>query len=209
MQIVVNGKAVNFGDTKYQVPLGADACSAELTKSPIHFHDNKNQMVHIHWDGITGGMVLKYYGWDYIGGIKGALGYRFDNLPLPKKVPSMGNLLPAAPTDAKLYVYTDANGRPAERKAEDFLKKDLEDFFGKKSTVPGESVSFFDRLFPKAAAHGGAHADDEPHPEAELKRINNLIGDVVLFVQKDRPASQQVHDRFDTLEPLSDSTCAG
>lgn len=211
MQVLVDGKAVDFGNAKYQVPLGTDSCSVDLTQSPIHFHDNKNQMTHIHWDGMTGGLVLKYYGWNYIGGVNGALGYRFDNLPRPQKVPVMGSLLPSVPEDATLYIYTGSSGDYTERSQEDFLKKDLEEFFGKKSNLPGDSAgtSLLDRLFPTAYAHGGSHAENESHPQTDLEEINNLIGNVVIFAQKNRPTDQQVDDRFRKLEPLTDSTCGG
>jgi hypothetical protein len=212
MQVLVDGRAVNFGQKKYQIPLGQDACSANLAEQPIHFHDNKDQMTHIHWDGITGGMVLKYYGWDYIGGVNGALGYRFDKLPKPQKVPIMGNLLPAAPKDAQMYVYTGQAGNYQEHAQEDFLQRDLEDFFGKKSNLPVDSeASLLDRLFSKAYAHGDEdHGDDNTHgTDEKLEELNNLIGDVIIFAQKDRPTPQQVNDRFDKMEPLSESTCAG
>jgi hypothetical protein len=211
MQIVVNGKAVNFAADKFQITLGQDACSAALTKQPIHFHDSQDQFVHIHWDGMTGGMVLKYYGWDYIGGINGALGYRFDQLPKLKKVPIAGNFLPTIPKDAKLYIYTDKeDGSFVERSRNDFLKKDLEDFFGKKSNLPADDqTSLLDRLFPKAAAHGsGAYVSGAVHDE-KLEELNNLLGDVVIFVQKDRPNLKQIENRFNKLAPLPESTCAG
>jgi hypothetical protein len=205
MQILADGKAVDFGQEKFQVPLGQDACSADLTERPIHFHDRKDQMVHIHWDGMTGGMVLKNYGWDYIGGLNGALGYRFDTMPRPKKVPIMGTLLPAPSPDAELYIYTGDENGYKQRQPEDFLKKNLEDFFGKQSNIPGGNgqTGILERFFPKTYAHPG-------HDEnSELQELNNLIGNIVIFTQKDRPSDKQVKDRFDKLEPLPESTCSG
>ncbi|HET8671238.1 MAG TPA: hypothetical protein VFM05_11590, partial [Candidatus Saccharimonadales bacterium] len=105
MQVVVDGKKEDFGAKKYQEATPKDACSTDVSATPIHFHDNKDQRVHIHWDGMTGGMVLKYYGWNYAGGIDDALGYRFDQWPSTKKVETGGKLLPEVPKDAKFYVY--------------------------------------------------------------------------------------------------------
>lgn len=211
MQVIAEGKAVNFGEQKFQVPLGQDACSVDLTKQPIHFHDGKDQMVHIHWDGMTGGLVLKYYGWNKVGGLNNALGYRFDTLPTLKKVPIAGTLLPQTPNDTRLYVYAGDERKHQSRSLDDFLTYDLETFFGKASNLPGdETAGLLDRLFPKAAAHSGTHAEDEPHtPTEELEMINNLIGNVVIFAQKDAPTEQQVTERFNNLAPLSASTCGG
>ena len=106
MQILVDGKAENFAEEKYQKGYVKDQCNANLPEQPIHFHDNKDQFTHIHWEGMTGGMVLKYYGWNYIEGIGGALGYKLDDLKDIQKVTTHGNFLPAIPNDTIPYVYT-------------------------------------------------------------------------------------------------------
>lgn len=220
MQILVNGKAEDFSTKAYQTGYAKDQCNANLPEQPIHFHDNKDQFTHIHWEGMTGGMVMKYYGWNYIGGLDNALGYKLDNLKDPQKVTTHGNYLPSISPEENFYVYTgDANGYK-ERSFEDWKNQDLEQFFGVTSNSPshkinnGEQTSFLDKIFPKAYAHGGENDgnDGEPGEETEqekLTRINNLLGNVVIFAQKDKPTEQQIKDRFNELEPLSDSTCGG
>lgn len=219
MQILVDGKAENFAEEKYQKGYVKDQCNANLPEQPIHFHDNKDQFTHIHWEGMTGGMVLKYYGWNYIEGIGGALGYKLDDLKDIQKVTTHGNFLPAIPNDTIPYVYTGDENSYQERSFEDFKKQDLEQFFGKTSNSPAhelnkQTTSLLDGVFPKANAHGGEAdgSDGEPGEESEeqkLTRINNLLGNVVIFAQKDKPSDQQIKERFNDLEPLSDSTCGG
>lgn len=218
MQVLVNGKYENFGDIKYQQEYEKDQCNANLPEQPIHFHDNKDQFMHIHWENMTGGMVMKYYGWNYIGGLDNALGYKLDNLKDIQKVTTHGNVLPAVPADAKFYIYTGDENGYQERSFEDWKNKDLEEFFGKVSNFPAHELNkqqsnLLNKLFPKAYAHG---TEDHPEPasnnetdEQRLTRINNLIGNVVIFVQKDKPTNQQIKERFNDLEPLSDSTCGG
>lgn len=218
-QIIVNGKAENFAEDKYQQDYAKDQCNANLPEQPIHFHDGKDQFTHIHWEGMTGGMVMKYYGWNYIGGIKNALGYKLDDLGDIQKVNSHGNFLPAVPKDAQFYVYTGDENGYKERSFDDWKSKDLEEFFGVTSNSPahetnkGKSSSLNNKLFPKAYAHGTANdADGDDGDETQdekLTRINNLLGNVVIFAQKDKPTDQQVKDRFNDLEPLSESTCGG
>jgi hypothetical protein len=219
MQIVVNGSEEDFGKDVYQTDYVKNQCSADLPEQPIHFHDNKNQFVHIHWEGITGGMVMKNYGWNYIGGMSDALGYRLDDLSDVRKVTLHGDNLPDAPDDAVVYVYTGDEQGYEERSFDDWKSKDLEDFFGKASNSPTNllnqetSFNIFDRIFPSVSAHGaagGGHGEmDTESEEEKLTRINNLLGNVVIFAQKDRPTDQHVKDRFASLEPLSDSTCGG
>ena len=218
MQIIVDGKAEDFSTEGYQTGYSKDQCNAKLPEQPIHFHDNKDQFTHIHWEGMTGGMVMKYYGWDFIGGLPGKLGYKLDKLTDPQPVTIHGNYLPKIPKDAKFYVYVgDANGYQ-ERTFEEWKNQDLEKFFGTTSNFPAHEQNkqsyLLDKVFPKALAHGGADDGNdgevgEETQEQKLTRINNLVGNVVIFVQKDPPTDQQIKDRFNKLEPLSDSTCGG
>ncbi|MDB5167833.1 MAG: hypothetical protein JWO55_91 [Candidatus Saccharibacteria bacterium] len=223
MQILVDGKAENFGDQKYQTGYAKDQCNAALPVQPIHFHDNKDQFVHIHWKGMTGGMVLKYYGWDYIGGLNNALGYKLNDLTDVQKVTTHGDYLPQLPKGTPIYVYIADKDGYKKRSLSDFTSQDLEVFFGKKSNMPSDpeydNLTWLnDLLFPTAAAHGTEDHSNEAHntttgatetEDEKLTRINNLVGDVVLFAQKTEPSDAQIKERFNKLEPLSDSTCGG
>lgn len=208
MQVVVNGKTENFSAAKYQQPSLKDACAADLVAEPFHFHDKKDQMLHVHWDGMTGGLLLKYYGWNQAGGSDDVLGYRYDDLPSMKAVPIKGKALPAIADDVKLYVYTGDETAYEQKDLTAFLHQDLEDFLGKKSSIPApEETSFIDKLFPKAAAHAGH--DHDAASEEDLKKLNNLLGNIVIFAQKDKPSDKEVKARFADLEPLPESSCAG
>ena len=221
MQILVNGKAEDFSTKAYQTGYAKDQCNANLPEQPIHFHDNKDQFTHIHWEGMTGGMVMKYYGWNYIGGMSNALGYKLDNLKDPQKVTTHGNYLPTVPEDANFYVYTGDENGYKERSFNEWKDQDLETFFNTTSNFPAHDfnkgkTSLLDKVFPKAYAHGDEDhsttntttADTETE-EQKLTRINNLVGNVVIFAQKDKPTDQQIKERFNDLEPLTDSTCGG
>lgn len=222
MQILVNGKAEDFSTQDYQTGYSKDQCNANLPEQPIHFHDNKDQFTHIHWEGMTGGMVMKYYGWNYISGMSNALGYKLDKLSDPQKVTTHGNYLPAVPNDAKFYIYTGDENGYQEKSFDDWKNQDLEQFFDKTSNFPAheqnKQTTLLNKMFPKVQAHGNEDhsgsqllgADDTIETEEQkLTRINNMIGNVVIFVQKDKPTDQQIKERFNKLEPLSDSTCGG
>lgn len=144
-------------------------------------------------------------------------GYRYDQSMLrPHKVTIFGKVLPALPDSPNFYVYAGDKGGYQQKNWNDFLRQDLEDFFGKKSNLGGEQAagpSLLAWLFPKASAHGGQideyNEADANMSGAELTRINNLIGNVVVFVQKDEPAKEQIQERFNNLAPLHSSTCGG
>lgn len=213
-QIVVDGKSVDFSKDKFQNKTPG-TCSIEPGGTPIDFHDKTDQLTHIHWDGVTGGEFLKYYGWNLIGGSDENLGLRYDESSvIGQTVDRYGAFLPDIPNGSNYYVYIgDANGYE-KKDWNNFLKQDLEAFFGTKSNLNQDDKTTLleNMLFPKAYATGGQsdkHAGDNGKTEEELKRINNLIGNVTIFVQKDEPSSAQIKARFSNLVPLKDSICGG
>lgn len=212
LSLIANGTPVDFSTEAFQKQADA-VCTDDLSAEPIHFHDHKNQFVHLHWKGVTGGLVLKNYGWNMIGGPNDVLGYRTDRLPLANAVPIYGDVLPTLQSGAKLWVYTGTESAFRARNAQDFLQQDLETFFGRKSTVgTAETGDFWrDLLFTRTSAHNGVdHSKGETHKtQAELSEINNLLGDVVIFAQNTKPYDDQIKQAFQQLEPLSESTCGG
>lgn len=211
-QILVDGKTVDFSKDEFQEETGPSAtCSAAVGSAPIDFHDKMDQLTHVHWNGMTGGEFLKDFGWNYIGGNDEVLGQRYDDGLKPIPVMVYGKLLPAVPENANFYVYAGDKENYQQKNWDDFLSQDLESFFGKKSNIGhSDEVSFnvSDWLFPKAYAHGEVvdeHTSDKS--EEELTRINNLVGNVVIFAQKDEPSKEQIQERFNDLVPLHESSC--
>jgi hypothetical protein len=211
-QIVVYGEAVDFSKDRYQKEYDGDTCSDQVLSDPIHFHDHIDQMTHIHWDGITGGEFMKYYGWNYIGGNDDTLGQRYDQgLLSMNHVKIYGHVLPILPEDANFFVYIGDQNVYQQKSWNDFLRQNLEDFFGKKSLLKREtSWNLKDLLLPKASAHGEIDdGHDDNTSEEDLTRINNLIGNVVIFAQKQAPTDEEVKARFNNLAPLYKSACGG
>ena len=192
MQVVVDGQDVDFSDDRFQIAYSPNQCTGELTTEPIHFHDKQDQFVHVHWAGMTGGLVLKNYGWNYIGGADSILGYRLDTILNPQAVPIHGNELPKIDDSYSFYVYIGDESGYTQKDFTDFVNQDLETFFGVASTFPVQE--------------GGN--SDETIAES-LVRINNLLGNVVLFAQKEEPTDEEIMDRLNNLVPLTDSTCGG
>jgi len=211
-QILVNGKTVDFSKDEFQKETGTSTtCSAAVGSAPIDFHDKMDQLTHVHWNGMTGGEFLKDFGWNYIGGNDEVLGQRYDDGLKPSPVKIYGKLLPTVPENANFYVYIGDKEHYQQKNWNEFLSQDLESFFGKKSNIGhSQEVSFnvSNWLFPKAYAHGEVMDEHTSNKsEEELTRINNLVGNVVIFAQKDEPSKEQIQDRFNNLVPLHESTC--
>jgi hypothetical protein len=184
LQILADGQPVNFAQDKFQTPFNTDICTAALTQQPVHFHDSVDQFVHIHWAGITGGILLKDYGWNLIGGPSGVLGYKFNGFKLPIAVPIHGHALPSAAAGDHYYVYTGVATNFHQRDWNDFLRQPLKDFFS------GSAV---------------LSSDSEKGPA----QLNHVVGNAVIFVQKNSPTSDQVKARFEHLNALPTSSCSG
>lgn len=197
LQIINNGKPVNFADNAFQTPYDKFSCTVDLPEQPIHFHDNVDQFVHIHWQGITGGMLLKQYGWNEIGGPSRMLGYRFDQGLLPKPVKTHGNVLPERLEQINYYLYTGDQTSHALRNWQDFLQQELEIFFEDSSSANSTDIA--------PTSTGNLDLNSNPN----LTLLNNLMGNAVLFVQKDPPTEEQVQKYFNQLVPLPESTCGG
>lgn len=214
MQIIHNDSLINFAEEKYQEDYAAGQCTAELTDTPIHFHDNINQLTHIHWNGVRGGDVLKYYGWNLVGDSDHQLGKRFDEFPWGSTVPVKGQLLPNYSDGDKFYVYTGEENNFERRVLNDFLNQDLEVFFGTESLLKeGDDLlsNLKNLVIQKTYAHSEGHLSEENEDleNQRLTRINNLIGNVIIFVQDEEPTDDHVNEQFSLLTPLQDSTCGG
>ncbi len=212
-QILVDGKAVDFSKDEFQKEtVASTSCSAAVGGVPIDFHDRVDQLTHVHWNGMTGGEFLKYFGWNFVGGSDELLGRRYDAGVMPQSVKIYGKLLPALPDKSNYFVYVGDKNSYQQKSWDDFLKSDLETFFGKKSNIGhSEEITLntvLDWLFPKTYAHGEV-MDEHPSnkSEEELTRINNVIGNVVIFVQESEPKKDQIKARFDNLVPLHESSC--
>ena len=210
-QYIVDGESINFGEDKFQEDYIKGQCSALFPEKPIHFHDNQDQFVHLHWKGVTGGQLLKYYGNNLIGGQSDSLGYKFDSPLEIKSTPIHGDLLPETGAD-NLWIYTGTAESYERRTAEDFLNQDFESFFGTESTVKTiETSGLWDLFSAKAYAHGEVnddHSSSEPDA-ADLKRVQNLLGNVVIFAQEAEPTNEEIMEKLNNLIPLNDSTCGG
>ena len=230
-QYIFRGQAEDFGAPRYQIDYLKDICNGALSESPIHFHDKTDQLVHLHWRGITGGDILKFYGNNSTGGLDNIMGYKLDqafNFP-PKitQIPIYGNNLPKPQGDDKYFIYTGEKDNFQKKNFEDFKSKTLEEFLGKNSKLREqfeeveqlEKSSFQNPLSINAKAHDGEnhatpteainHDLTTKKTDEELKQINNLIGNVVIFIQSSEPTNDQVKTRFDNLVPLNPSVCGG
>jgi hypothetical protein len=211
LQVINDGRPVNFADSQFQTPFDKGICTAALPPEPFHFHDGLDQFAHVHWDHATGGDFLKNYGWNFTAGTDRTLGYRFDQLPRPARVPIHGLTLPKPPAEAKYYIYVGNKDGYQQRSWDKFINTDLKDFFAIPSA--GAPSTLLGRLVPAALAHEGHdHAAETPaatSDEERLIKIHSVVGNAVIFVQKDPPTDQQIRDRFNQLVPLPESTCGG
>jgi hypothetical protein len=255
MQYIFHGQAEDFSTPRYQTDYLKDVCNGSLTESPIHFHDNKDQITHLHWRGMTGGDMLKFYGLNKIGGLDGYMGFKLDELlkfpPKITPIPIHSQSLPKPSKDDQFFVYVGDKDSFSKKDFNDYLNKSLEEFLGKNSILregleaQEKQTTFNPFGSVEAKAHSGithqTQTEEQQHnlaekesksienrnnqvsqnqqspapiasgqpSEEELKQINNLIGNIVIFVQPNEPTQDQIKARFQNLVPLGLSVCGG
>lgn len=217
MQMIVDGEFQHFNTGEYQQDYAKDGCSGDITESPIHFHDNDGQMLHIHWADITGGQVLKYYGLNYIKGDDDKLGVRKDEDGNKVDVPIRGNLLPEPNKDSKVWVYISDDSNEdgyVKYDTNKFLKTDFEEIYGIESTAYAHSVDIHDENMNDDTSMEGED-DTSPYSEEpeftqdQLSQLNNVLGDLVIFIQNEEPSNDKITNRFNDFEQLGKSICGG
>ncbi len=217
-----NGVEENFASDKYQEGYSKDQCESGITKTPLHFHDKKNHILHLHWQAITGGQILKYYGLNKIDWFDSYIGIRASkdeevNLSL---IPIHAKALPKLTNEDKLWIYSGSNEKFELKSTDDFLQKDIETLLGIKSTIKESLDNEKKQSFKLLTANAHSTDDDKEtktqnqnntitNNQEELKKINNLLGDIVIFAQPEKPSDEKVKEKFSNLEPLSESTCGG
>jgi hypothetical protein len=194
IKYIFNGQEENFGGPRYQTDYTKDVCGGTLTEAPLHFHDNKTDYQHEHWARMTGGQMLKFYGFNYIGGLNGYMGFELDKFPQIIPVPIHSNSLPQPRTNDKFWIYTgiekpnnSGNWEVKNRTFEEFVNQDFETFFGKESQerkdIEKYGVSYLNILESiKAQAHGGVEHktlnEEQKHllevgEKANTEKLNN------------------------------------
>jgi hypothetical protein len=211
IDLIVDGKAVSFQDDEYQSK--ELTCANASSVLPMSFQEKKGHILTVHWQGITGGEVLKYYGLNKIGGLDNVLGYRLDTLPNIQAVNTKQTTIPKPSSNSNIYVYT---GRANDIKAAnsiDFLTQDLEVFL-KKSKHRLDKQGLVQKYNQSIAVTAQTSVPKTTTTtlspiitDAQLNEINDSIGNIVVFFQEKEPDYETVKSRFDALTPLSASGC--
>jgi hypothetical protein len=223
-QVIINNQVVDFSESKFQAPLVQGLCDGTLSKEPFHFHDGEKQTVHVHWQGVTGGQWLKYYGLNLIDTSNASLGIRLDKL---FSWPVSYETIPVFNTNLSsniktLWVYKGDESGFNKVNTTDFLTKDLNEVFGKYSE--GRKLQSKNSVQTAFAHNGIDDGDGDPNAirenvvnpkinkeltKGQLEKLNDLVGNIVIFVQNEEPKQEQIKEKFNNLEPLKDSVCGG
>jgi hypothetical protein len=210
MQLVIDNNMVNFSENSFQVSSNDETCSETITKEPFYVAKNKSQLIKVRWEGLTGGEIIKYFGLNYIGGFDDILGFRFDAFPAVSKINTHGKNLNIPKKEDNMYIYKGNRLDYTKVTTQDFLYKDLE-LILKKSKIrqkhdENKVNRWFDNIF--VSAEGNNEISLQPqYTDGQLNEINDLIGNIVVFIQDQEPTSDQVADRFANLEPLDANAC--
>jgi hypothetical protein len=135
LQLIIDSQKIDFSKPPFQEPTpkssSISVCTIGLTKEPMHFHDKKDQIIHLHWAKITGGQILKYYGLNYVDNNDSILGWQLkNNSKMPKALKTKDLRLGKT---KKLWVYTGDENSYQSRNSKDFLNQTIKKFFAKEN----------------------------------------------------------------------------
>lgn len=202
LQVAIDGEFEDFTTPEYQEQYEKGICSGLLTETPIHLHDDNGQMVHLHWDGVTGGQLLKYYGLNYIKGGQELLGTRTDDTGAKVDVPIRGEILPKPSEGSRMWVYVNDSSDDlgyVEYDNNGFLKTDIEKVLTGYSEEQSASVND-DTISTDT---------NNEYTQKELSIINNVLGDIVVYVQQSEPTQEELTEAFKNFSQLEESVCGG
>jgi len=185
IQMIIDSIPADFTEPHFQTQKG-DVCTSELTDSPIHVHD-ENQVIHIHWDHMTGGLFLKDYGLNYIGGLDHYLGFTTITKPKLKigLVTIHGQDLPKPNNSSNFYVYIGNADKYTQKNWSEFLQQDLKVFFS-----DNLASSSFDSV-----------------EQVKIQQNISLIGNVIIYAQRTEPSASEIKNQFQKFIPIKAGEC--
>lgn len=206
-QMVVEGQLVDFSQPAYQTELDERICS-ELSQRPVAFHGGQNQWLHVYWQDLSGGTILRNYGYKNFPPFENYLGVRADNFPQFEPVAIHGNALPETDPSSQLYVYTGDQFGYTRRDESLFLEQPLEEFL--REVIPGtpmNSLGIEGRAQTEEAEPAAGPTLERNLETSKRGRPLDILGNVVVFVQAREPSEQQIIERFLTLTANQPVTC--
>ena len=182
------------------------------------FHRGQDQWLHLYWQGLSGGSLLRNYGYQNTSPFEGYLGVDLREFPKIKPVPIHTDLLPEPTSAEQLYVYSGNENGYRRRDVTAFINQDLEQFL--KPSVDSQVSTFpnqLDTLLQAPARPAGPKKEEDLEsflaaPKDRGFLITDLssvkfLGNIVVFLQDKEPTSAAVSQRFSTLNQNPPFAC--
>lgn len=206
-------------------PSDQTLCSGLITSEPIHFHDNVEDIIHLHWDNITGGQVLKYLGANYIGGFNNLMGIRLDRLNKYKITPIYTKdkaLKPYPESLVKIYIKKVSSTNYEKVSLSDFIKLELSSLDPSyKPTAINNNILSNPKnyLWSKARAHNdegdldgdGSSSNSSQSKASKPSSLSSVALPHILFYtnQVDDISEEQLQKDDASFTSTIDSQCNG
>ena len=184
-------------------------CGLAVTEKPFYLDKDKKNVVQVRWEGMTGGELLKYYGFNYLSGLNDLIGVQYRG---PFDIKPVRPLAVSKLTSSDLlYIYSGSDKDFKLLNSQNFLYQDLENTI-KKSRLRTKREKESSKLILDTISVSGEESSGltlEPQlTEGQLNDINNIVGSLAIFIQRDTPSNTDVINSFNSMERLSSESCS-
>ena len=184
-------------------------CNLVVTEKPFYLDKDKKNVVQVRWEGMTGGELLKYYGFNYLSGLNDLIGVQYRG---PFDIKPIRPLSISKPTASDiLYVYTGSGKDFKLLNSQNFLYQDLENTL-KKSRLRTKREKESSKLTLYTISVSGEEslglALKPQLTDGQLNDINNILGSLEIFIQQDAPSNTDIINSFNSMERLSSESCS-
>ncbi len=206
LRVFVEGTEIDVGNNPNGTRLFQGACSAVLQKEPLATILKDPHSIRLMWKGVKLQDVFTYLGLrdtDFFG-------YVFSPSFGVKKIPLEAKSIIVAPEATPRFLFIRTGEGYIEREISDWFGKSIEDVFGRSSQI---RLSWYTPNIASAHEEEGEINTSSTDPlvilqeQEEARRLNNVLGEGVLFIQHSRPENDQIQRAFDTFPLLSGSLC--
>lgn len=126
LQIVVEGDAIDFSQQPFQNN-ALELCSNDIIDRPFGVYEGNSQIIHMHWENLTGANLLRNYGFKNTGPFENYLGVNLNNFPDYEPISIQGNLITTPEETFEYYVYTGNQFTYTRRDETEFLNRSIKD----------------------------------------------------------------------------------
>lgn len=211
MRLFVQGTEVDVQDLFSEYTLYRGACSGDVQRAPMSSVKKDPHSVRLMWKGLTGQDLFTFLGIAaHHQPVPKSLGYAL-GAPFPTSVPIPAHTqtLPEA-TNTNTFIFVRSGEGFIERPLSWWLKNSLEKNMGRNSQIKLTWSTDIASAHEEETEINTSSTDPFvlAQEQEEARMLNNILGDVVIFLDEpERPSDKEIENIFSTFPLITGGLC--